>query len=81
MGKRLQVLLDDDEYKEIQTAARGQSRSVSEWVRQALRKARSDRPRATKESKLRAIAESGRHQYPTADLDDMLNEIEGSYNA
>ena len=76
MGRRLQVLLDEVEYREIQAAARGQSLSVSEWVRQALRKARSDRPRATMEEKLRAIAEAGRHQYPTADIDTMLAEIE-----
>ena len=76
MAKRLQVLLDEEEYREIQAVARGHRLSVSEWVRQALRKARFDRPRATKEAKLRAIAEAGRHQYPTADIDTMLAEIE-----
>ncbi len=76
MTKRLQVLLDEDEYREIQEVARRQRLSVSEWVRQSLRKARFDRPRATKEEKLRAIAESGRHQFPTADIDTMLAEIE-----
>ena len=74
--RRLQVMLDEEEYREIQAVARGQRLSVSEWVRQALRKARFDRPRATKEAKLRAIAEASRHQYPTADIDKMLAEIE-----
>ena len=76
MTKRLQVLLDEEEYREIQAIARGQRLSVSEWVRLALQKARSDRPRATTEAKLRAIAEASRHQFPTADIDDMLAEIE-----
>ena len=76
MTKRLQVLLDDDEYEEIQAAARSQSLSISEWVRQALRRARSDQPRTTTEAKLRAIAEASSHQHPTADIDVMLAEIE-----
>ena len=81
MTKRLQVLLDEEEYREIQAVARGQRLSVSEWVRQALRKARFDRPRATKEAKLRAIAEAYSHQAPTADIDKMLAEIEAGYDA
>ena len=76
MTKRLQVLLDEDEYRAIQAAAGRQHLSVSEWVRQTLRKARYDRPRISKEDRLRAIAESGRRQYPTADIDTMLAEIE-----
>ena len=47
---------------------------VGEWVRQALRKARADR-RGTVEAKLRAIANATRHEFPTADIDDMLEEI------
>ena len=43
--------------------------------RQALRKARADNP-GTVEAKLRAIADGSRHEFPTADIDDMLEEIE-----
>ena len=49
--------------------------TVAEWVRQALRKVREEHPGAV-EAKLRAIAEASRHQFPTADIDDMLSEIE-----
>ncbi len=49
--------------------------TVAEWVRQALRKARSDSP-LTIDAKLRAVAEASRHQFPTADIDGMLREIE-----
>ena len=46
-----------------------------EWVRQALRKSRGDHP-GTMEAKLRAIADASRHDFPTADMDVMLGEIE-----
>ena len=40
MTKRLQVLLNREEYDEIETLARGNRMTVGEWVRQALRQAR-----------------------------------------
>ena len=75
MSKRLQVLLDEEEYLEIQGVARRQRVTVAEWVRQALRKARGDHP-GTVEAKLRAIADASRHQFPTAEIDVMLQEVE-----
>ena len=75
MPKRLQVLLDEEEYKEIQGVARRQRVTLAEWVRQALRKARSDQP-GTVEAKLRVIADASRHAFPTADIGDMLGEID-----
>ncbi len=75
MTKRLQVLLDEEEYREIQVVARGQRMTVAEWVRQALRKAREGEASAI-DAKLRAIGEAYRHSFPTADIEDMLGEIE-----
>ena len=75
MSKRLQVLLDPEEYREIQAIAGRQRMTVAEWVRQALRKARSD-SRQPIEAKLRAVAEASRYQFPTADIEVMLREIE-----
>ena len=75
MSKRLQVLLDDEEYRELQASARRSRMTVAEWVRQALRRARHDHP-ATVEAKLAAVAEAARHEFPTADIDVMLREIE-----
>src|SRR5438093_68744 len=40
MSKRLQVLLEESELREIQRLARSQKLTVAEWVRQALRAAR-----------------------------------------
>ena len=79
MPKRLQILLDEEEYKEIQRVARRQRMSLAEWVRQALRQAlrqaRSGHP-GTVEAKLRVIADTSRHEFPTADMEVMLQEIE-----
>ncbi len=49
--------------------------TVAEWVRRALRKARSDQL-GNVEAKLRAIADASRHDFPTADIEAMLQEIE-----
>ena len=75
MSKRLQVLFEDEEYQEIQASARRCRTTVAEWVRQALRQARHDHP-ATVEAKLAAVAEAASHDFPTADIDVMLREIE-----
>jgi len=77
MAKRLQVLLDEEEYREIQGVARRQRLTVAEWVRQTLRQARNDA--GTIDAKLRAIAEASQHSFPTADIEDMLQEIEAGY--
>ena len=78
MTKRLQVLLDDDEYRDVQRAAQGDRMTVSEWVRRVLRQARFDR-RGSTHAKLHAVAEAARHEFPTADIDDMLREMEQGY--
>ena len=75
MSKRLQVLLDEEEYLEIQGIARKQRVSLAEWVRQALRKAIVNH-QGTADRKLRAIIDASRHRFPTADIDVILGEIQ-----
>jgi hypothetical protein len=79
MSKRLQVLLDEHELSELREAARREGLPVSEWVRRTLREARLREPRGDVESKLRAVRTAVRHEGPTADIDDMLAEIERGY--
>ena len=81
MSKRLQVLLKDPEYLEIQQAARSRDMSVAEWVRQALSLVRRSEPSGSLGKKLDAIRAAARHGYPTADIDRMLAEIERGYSA
>lgn len=75
MAKRLQVLLDEEEYRETKRIARLNRLSISEWVRQSLRQARHG-TEAGIEAKLGAIAVATRHEFPTADIEQMLEEIE-----
>ena len=75
MPKRLQVLLDEEEYEEIRDIARRHRMTLAEWVRQALRRARSDHPGSV-DAKLRVIAVASRCAFPTGDIEDMLREIE-----
>ncbi len=79
MSKRLQVILKDPEYRDIQRAARSRHMSIAQWVRQALAMARREEPTGSLEKKLQAIRRAAQHQYPTADIEKMLAEIEKGY--
>lgn len=79
MAKRLQVIVQDPEYRDIQRAARLRRMSIAEWVRQALVQARRTEPGREVSSRLEIIRAASRMDFPTADIDRMLNEIEGGY--
>lgn len=81
MAKRLQVILKDPEYREVQRAARSRHMSVAEWVRQALALARRREPVGTAGKKLQVIRTAACFDYPTADIDQMLAEIETGYGS
>lgn len=79
MSKRLQVLLDERELREIKRIAAQRRMTVAEWVRQALRDARSGVSTVPVERKLLAVREAARHGYPTADIHQMNAEIARGY--
>jgi hypothetical protein len=79
MSKRLQVLLDETEMAEIRKAARRQRLTTAAWVRQALRAARRAEPGADAKKKLAVVRAAVAHDFPTADIDQMLAEIERGY--
>jgi hypothetical protein len=81
VSKRLQVILDDAEMRELQRVARAQRMTVAQWVRQALRAARRQEPGSDPRKKLEIVRAAARHSYPTADIEDMLAEIERGYVA
>ncbi len=81
MSKRLQVLLDEPELREIQRAARTKRMTVAEWVRGALREARRREPLGDVGEKLGAVRRGARHQGPTAEIGQMLSEIEKGYGS
>jgi hypothetical protein len=79
MAKRLQVILQDPDYREVQRMARSRHMSLAEWVRQALELARRREPLGDAGKKLEVIRTAAQHDYPTADIDNMLAEIERGY--
>jgi hypothetical protein len=76
---RLQVLLEESEFAEIRRAARVSRMTVAEWVRQALRRARREEPMTETRRKIATVREAARGTYPTADIGQMLAEIERGY--
>ena len=81
MSKQLQVILQDPEYRAIQRAASSAHLSLAEWVRRALESARRQEPEGSSSRKLEAIRLAAQHEYPTADIDQMLEEVETGYRS
>lgn len=81
MAKRLQVILQDPEYREIQRMARAQHLSIAQWVRQALAAARRREPVGDVGKKLDIVRAAAGNDYPTADIDTMLAQIDSGYGA
>jgi hypothetical protein len=79
MSQRLQVIMDESEIRGIRRAARRQGLTVAEWVRQTLRAARRREPQDEARKKLEAVRAAYGHGFPTADIDQMLVEIERGY--
>ena len=81
MAKRLQVILRDPDYREIQRIARSRDMSIAEWARQALELARRKEPVGSAGRKLDTIRTAARYAFPVGDIDQMLAEIEKGYTA
>jgi hypothetical protein len=79
MAKRLQVILQDPDYRDIQRMARSRHMSIAEWVRQALDLARRREPVHDTAKKLAVVRAAVQHNGPTADIQVMLAEVERGY--
>lgn len=79
MSKRLQIVLTDVEQAEIESAAREAGQTVSDWVRGAIRHRREMRSTSNPQSKLAVLRQAAKCEFPTADIDTMLSEIESGY--
>lgn len=75
----MQVILEESEYREIQRAARSRHMSIAEWVRQTLDLARREEPAGSMGKKLETVRRAARCEYPAADINSMLDEIEAGY--
>ena len=76
MSARLQVIVSEEEMISLRQAARRTGLTVSEWARQALRRARDEQAGPTAESRLRALERALACNHPTGDIDEMLADIE-----
>ena len=81
MSKRLQVLLEESEWAELNRIARRHRTTTAAWVRQVLRAAARAEPLGGAKKKLEVVREAVRHRFPTADIDAMLQEIEQGYSS
>jgi hypothetical protein len=79
MAKRLQVLLEDAEWRDLQRVARAERTTVAEWVRRALRSARRQVSPKDVDRKLAAIRGAAHHAFPTADIEQMNADIARGY--
>jgi len=76
MTKRLQVLFEDDELRDIQRLARQRRMTTAEWVRRSLRAARDAEAGADVGQKLAAVRTAAAFRFPSPDIEQMLDEIE-----
>ena len=67
--------------EEIRRLARREQIAVGEWVRRVLREARSKRPGQEPQAKLKAVRKAAEYSFPTAEIEQMLAEIERGYQA
>jgi hypothetical protein len=81
VSKRLQVLIPDAEMEELRKIARREHLALGEWVRRVLREARSQRPVQDPQAKLKAVRKAAEYAFPTADIEQMLAEIERGYQS
>lgn len=73
------MLLDEKDYLQVEELARRDRMTVSEWVRRALHKAGQQEPSVEAGRKLEAVRAAVQHEYPTADIEQMIREIEQGY--
>lgn len=79
MSTRLQVILTDEEAAAVREQAATEGVTVSELVRQTLRAARRRHATGDVEHRLAVVRSAAEHAFPTADIDQMLAEVERGY--
>ncbi len=79
MSIRLQVLLDEEELREVKTLAEQEKITVSAWVRRAIQHEKKERPGTTARKKLQVINSFAKYDFPTGDYKDIAAEIDSGY--
>lgn len=76
MSKRLQIVVADEEHERLRKAAAREGLTLSEWARRVLERAREGQKGPTPSRKIAALDRALKCGHPTADIDEMLAEIE-----
>lgn len=80
MSKRLQVLLKDNEYKQLSSHCKKARIPISRWVRETIHQGMSRAKPRPAGDRLAKILGYAKHQGPTADIEDVLDQINSSYD-
>ena len=73
--------MDEEEVGRYRRLATRDGLTLSEWVRRKLLLAARYETLGDTDRKLAAIRAAARHDFPTADIDQMLREIESGYKS
>lgn len=80
MSIRLQILLDEEELREVKKLAVQENLTVSAWVRRAIQHEKKERPGTAARKKLQHIQSFSKHNFPTGDYKDIAAEIDSGYS-
>ena len=75
MIDNLNIQLSEEEFDSIQIPAHKRGMTAAEWIRETLMKACGHAAAADINRKLAAIRSAYRFQFPTGDMDQILNEV------
>lgn len=76
MSRRFEVLVEVEEFREVQRSARRARMSVAEWVRSALRAGLEAAATNATSRKLEVVRAAACHSFPAGEIGAMLAEIE-----
>jgi hypothetical protein len=79
MSIRLQVILENEEMKEIKKLAEQEKMTVSAWVRRAIAHEKRERPTLIAHKKIDVIRKASQYNFPSGDIDTITAEIESGY--
>ena len=76
--KRCRIFLNAEEYADLERIAAGRDMSIEEWIAERTRQALTDHHKQVERID-KVIEMSAQGQHPTADIEQMLAEIEAGY--
>jgi hypothetical protein len=79
MSKRLQVVMPDEEYRSAVRVAKKSNRSISELVRDSIRRTVQEGS-TSPEARIAAVLKFAAFSGPTGDIDALLHDIEVGRN-